>query len=218
MGIRDALLDIKSRLPSTVTLVAVSKFKSNEDILEAYNAGHRNFGENRPQELMKKMAELPADIRWHFIGHLQTNKIKMVIEQSHLIHSVNSERLFDELQKEAAKRGLVKDILLQLYIAKEETKKGLSENELTSILNKRKQNPNLRICGLMGMASFVDDMAIVRCEFANLKQRFEELKALEFSDNSHFSILSMGMSGDYNVAIEEGSTLIRVGSTIFGSR
>jgi len=218
MSIREALQDIKNRLPSTVTLVAVSKFKSNEDILEAYNAGQRDFGENRPQELMKKIAELPADIRWHFIGHLQTNKIKMVIDQNHLIHSVDSERLFNELNKEALKRGLVKDILLQLYIAKEESKQGLSSEELNAILIKRGDYPALRICGLMGMASFVDDMSVVRAEFANLKQKFEELKSSEFSNEPHFSILSMGMSGDYNVAIEEGSTLIRVGSTIFGSR
>ena len=218
MGIKDALLDIRKKLPLTVTLVAVSKFKSNEDILEAYNAGQRDFGENRPQELMKKMAELPADIRWHFIGHLQTNKIKMVIDQSHLIHSVDSERLFDELNREALKRGLVKDILLQLYIAKEESKQGLSSEELNAILIKRGDYPALRICGLMGMASFVDDMAIVGAEFASLKQKFEELKSSEFSNEPYFSILSMGMSGDYNVAIEQGSTLIRIGSTIFGSR
>ena len=218
MSIRESLQDIKNRLPSTVTLVAVSKFKSNEDILEAYSCGHRDFGENRPQELMKKMAELPADIRWHFIGHLQTNKIKMVIDKSHLIHSVDSERLFDELNREALKRGLVKDILLQLYIAKEESKQGLSSEELNAILIKRGDYPAMRICGLMGMASFVDDMAIVGAEFANLRQKFEELKSSEFSNDPHFSILSMGMSGDYNVAINQGSTLVRIGSTIFGSR
>jgi len=218
MNIKDAISDIKKRLPSTVTLVAVSKFKSNGDILEAYSAGQCDFGENRPQEFMKKAAELPADIRWHFIGHLQTNKIKMVIEQSHLIHSVDSERLFDELNKEALKRGLVKDILLQLYIAKEESKQGLSFEELNTILRKRGGYPALRVCGLMGMASFVDDMAIVRAEFANLKQKFEELKFSEFSNEPHFSILSMGMSGDYDIAIDQGSTLVRIGSTIFGSR
>ena len=215
MSIKDALRDIKDGLPLTVTLVAVSKFKSNEDILEAYNAGQRDFGENRPQELMKKMAELPSDIRWHFIGHLQTNKIKMVIAQSYLIHSVDSERLFDELNREALKRGLVKDILLQLYIAKEESKQGLSCEELNTILRKRGDYPALRICGLMGMASFVDDMSVVRAEFADLKQKFEELKSSEFSDDPYFSILSMGMSGDYNIAIEQGSTLVRIGSTIF---
>jgi len=218
MSIKDNLLEIRSKLPSTVTLVAVSKFKPNEDILEAYRAGQRDFGENRPQEMMKKISELPSDIRWHFIGHLQTNKIKMIIEHSHLIHSVDSERLFDELQKEAAKRELVKDILLQLYIAKEDSKQGLSEEELRSILNKRNQYPNLRICGLMGMASFVDDMAIVRSEFGALKQLFEELKSTLFVGEPHFSVISMGMSGDYNIAIEEGSTLVRVGSTIFGDR
>ena len=218
MSIKEALLGIRNGLPSSVTLVAVSKFKSNEDILEAYRAGQRDFGENRPQELMKKMVELPTDIRWHFIGNLQTNKIKMIIEGSHLIHSVSSERLFDELNKEALKRGFVKDILLQLYIAKEDSKQGLSLEELNTILAKRGDYPALRICGLMGMASFVEDMSIVRGEFAYLRSIFEQLKSSEFASQSHFSILSMGMSGDYGTAIEEGSTLVRIGSNIFGGR
>ena len=218
MSIADSLLEIKNGLPLTITLVAVSKFKPNEDIMEAYSAGQRDFGENRPQELMKKMSELPENIRWHFIGHLQTNKIKMIIEKSHLIHSVDSERLFDELQKEAAKRSLVKDILLQIYIAKEDNKQGLYAEELSTILEKRALSPNLRICGLMGMASFTDDMSTVRKEFASLKDIFDRLKASIFALDPNFSVLSMGMSGDYSVAIEEGSNMIRLGSTIFGSR
>ena len=218
MSIADNLSEIKKRLPSTVTLVAVSKFKSNEDILEAYNAGQRDFGENRPQELMRKIEELPNDIRWHFIGHLQTNKIKMIVEQSYLIHSVDSEKLFDELNKEAQKRGVVKDILLQLYIAQEDSKQGLSVEELDYILQKRRSCPALRICGLMGMASFVEDNSIVRGEFAYLKGIFDQLKSSEFISEQHFSVLSMGMSGDYKIAIEEGSTMVRIGSTIFGSR
>ena len=218
MSIADSLLEMKNGLPSTVMLVAVSKFKTNEDIMEAYNVGQRDFGENRPQELMKKMLELPEEIRWHFIGHLQTNKIKMIIEKSHLIHSVDSERLFDELQKEAAKRNLVKDILLQIYIAKEESKQGLSTEELNTILEKRALSPNLRICGLMGMASYTDDMSTVRKELASLKNIFDRLKSTIFVSESNFSVLSMGMSGDYDVAIEEGSNMIRLGSTIFGAR
>lgn len=210
---------ILENLPSETTLVAVSKFKSNESILAAYNYGLRDFGESRPQELSLKMGEIPyEDIRWHFIGHLQRNKIKMIIDKVYLIHSIDSEKLLAAVNKEAAKRDITVNCLLQIYIAKEDSKQGLSEEELDQLLSNLHSYSNVRICGLMGMASFTQDKSVVAAEFQSLHKIFNSLKQGVFANDEHFKELSMGMSGDYPIAIEHGATLVRVGSLIFGSR
>jgi pyridoxal phosphate enzyme (YggS family) len=209
---------INEILPSTVKLVAVSKFKSSNDILELYNMGIRDFAESRPQELSEKISILPNDINWHFIGHLQRNKIKMIIDRVDLIHSVDSIRLLDEINKIAISRGLIKNILLQPYIAKEETKQGLEIDELWSILNQKYNYPGVRICGFMGMASFTSNESIIESEFTNLKNLFEKAKTEFFLNDNFFQELSMGMSGDYTIAIKCGSTMVRIGSLIFGDR
>lgn len=209
---------ILKNLPSVTKLVAVSKFKSNESILEAYNYGLRDFGESRPQELEKKMDELPSDINWHFIGHLQTNKIKLLIDKAHLIHSIDSPKLLAAVNREAAKRDIVVNCLLQVYIANEDSKQGLSNQELEQIITNIKEYSNVRVCGLMGMASFTSDEGVVASEFASLKTIFDTLKCGTFANNVHFKELSMGMSGDYLTAIKHGSTLVRIGSLVFGDR
>lgn len=209
---------ILNNLPSETKLVAVSKFKPNESILEAYNYGLKDFGENRPQELSKKMDQLPSDINWHFIGHLQTNKIKMIIDKVHLIHSIDSEKLLAAVNREAAKRNIIVNCLLQLYIAQEDSKQGLSKEELEQIVLNISEYSNVRICGLMGMASFTANQKIVAQEFANLKMVFDTLRDGAFASNEQFKELSMGMSGDYLTAIELGSTLVRIGSLVFGDR
>ncbi|MFA6770109.1 MAG: YggS family pyridoxal phosphate-dependent enzyme [Bacteroidales bacterium] len=209
----DTILD---NLPSDSKLVAVSKLKSNELILEAYNYGLKDFGENRPQELSQKMAELPNDIRWHFIGHLQTNKIKMIIDKVHLIHSIDSQRLLAAVNRQATRRNIVVDCLLQVYIASEESKQGLSTEELEQIVSNIEEYANVRICGLMGMASFTSDKTIVASEFSNLKKIFDSLKGGALKNSDHFKELSMGMSNDYLTAIEYGTTLVRIGSLLFG--
>lgn len=205
-------------LPPSVKLVAVSKFKPAEEILEAHKAGIKDFGENRPQELKWKMDELPDDINWHFIGHLQTNKIKMIIDKVHMIHSVDSMRLFSEINREALKRGITVNCLLQVYIAAEDTKQGLSQEELNEILSVRENFGSVRICGLMGMASFTENQEVVRAEFRHLKNVFESAKSEYFGSDNNFCNISMGMSGDYSIAVEEGSTIVRIGSLIFGER
>lgn len=205
-------------LPPSVKLVAVSKFKPAEEILEAYKEGIKDFGENRPQELKWKMDELPDDINWHFIGHLQTNKIKMIIDKVHMIHSVDSMRLFSEINREALKRGITVNCLLQVYIAAEDTKQGLSQEELNEILSVRENFGSVRICGLMGMASFTENQEVVRAEFRHLKNVFESAKSEYFGSDNNFCNISMGMSGDYSIAVEEGSTIVRIGSLIFGER
>lgn len=209
---------ILNNLPSETKLVAVSKFKPNESILEAYNYGLKDFGENRPQELSKKMDQLPSDINWHFIGHLQTNKIKMIIDKVHLIHSIDSEKLLAAVNREAVKRNIIVNCLLQLYIAQEDSKQGLSQEELEQIVLNISEYSNVRICGLMGMASFTANQKIVAQEFANLKMVFDTLRDGAFASNEQFKELSMGMSGDYLTAIEFGSTLVRIGSLVFGDR
>lgn len=191
-----------------VTLVAVSKTKPVEDILELYGLGHRDFGENYVQELVDKEAQLPKDIRWHFIGHLQSNKVKYIAPFVHLIHGVDSFKLLQEIDKQAKKQNRIIDCLLQVYISKEETKFGLDENELAEVL--MSELVNARVCGLMGMASFTDDMDLVRNEFRNLKTLFDKQPKLQ--------TLSMGMSSDYKIAIEEGSNMVRIGSLLFGER
>jgi len=199
-----------------VTLVAVSKTKPVEDILDLYNLGHRDFGENYVQEMVTKTAQLPKDIRWHYIGHLQTNKVKLIAPFVQLIHGVDSLKLLEEINKQGERSGRVLDCLLQVHIAMEETKFGLDEGEL-DLLIKQFENlkmANVRICGLMGMASFTDDMNKVRQEFQNLKRIFDRLK----TNDSRLTTLSMGMSNDYKIAIEEGSNMLRIGSLIFGER
>ncbi|OFY41137.1 MAG: YggS family pyridoxal phosphate enzyme [Bacteroidetes bacterium GWF2_40_14] len=218
MTIVEAISEIQKELPPTVKLVAVSKFKSNEAILEAYAAGLRDFAENRPQELKNKMSDLPGDINWHFIGHLQTNKIKMIIDKVFMVQSIDNLRLAMEVNKEAEVRHIVKDCLIQIHIAREETKQGFSETELLESIIELKALSGIRICGLMGMASFIDDSLKVKSEFSTLRTLFLKLKDLYFKDCDYFREISMGMSGDYNLAIEEGSTIVRIGTKIFGNR
>ena len=218
MTLKENIYFIRKDLPPGVKLVAVSKFKPSEEILEAYKIGIKDFGENRPQELSKKMNELPEDIKWHFIGHLQTNKIKMIIDKIFLIHSVDSLKLLTEINKEAIKRDIMVNCLLQIYIASEETKQGLSEVELNEILNTKSSFTNINFKGLMGMASFTDNHDKVKGEFKYLKGLFNSIKQRYFADDSMFSELSMGMSGDFQIAVKEGSTLVRIGSLIFGER
>jgi len=218
MSVENNIIELIKELPSTVKLVAVSKFMPNELIMEAYNAGQRDFGENRPQELNRKISELPSDIRWHFLGHLQTNKIKMIIDGVSLIHSADSLRLISEIGKEAVKRGLVKDILIQQHISSESTKQGFSSHEMEEAAIIARETPGIRVCGVMGMATYTDDMEQVRGEFRGLRSTFERLKSSVFTNESTFEHVSMGMSGDFPLAIEEGSTIVRVGTRIFGSR
>jgi len=206
-----------------VTLVAVSKTKPVEEILELYDLGQRDFGENYVQELVEKYHELPKDIRWHFIGHLQSNKVKLIAPFIFLIHSLDSQKLLKEIDKEAKKNNRVIDCLLQVYIAKEETKFGLDEDELEEVMTNftdskvEKALKNICIKGLMGMASFTNDIEIIREEFRSLKSLFDKfLKWPTLTYES--SVLSMGMSADYQIAIEEGSNMVRIGSLLFGER
>lgn len=202
-----------------VTLVAVSKTKPVADIQALYDMGQRDFGENYVQELVEKQPQLPADIRWHFIGHLQSNKVKYIASFVQLIHGVDSLKLLKEINKQAAKHNRVIDVLLQVHIAKEETKFGLDAAELDQLLHAPELTGlnNIRIIGLMGMASFSDDLELVRSEFKSLKALFDKHSSLS-TVNCQLSTLSMGMSGDYKIAIEEGSNLVRIGSLLFGAR
>ncbi|TAL43973.1 MAG: YggS family pyridoxal phosphate-dependent enzyme [Chitinophagaceae bacterium] len=207
--------EIVRQLGAKVIIVAVSKTKPVEDILELYSLDHRDFGENYVQELVEKARQLSKDIRWHFIGHLQTNKVKFIAPFIHLIQGVDSFNLLKEINRQGEKNNRVIDCLLQVHIAQEETKFGLDENELKELLNdSMAQLPNVRICGLMGMASLTDDMNKVSSEFHYLKTLFDKLTA----HDSRLKILSMGMSSDYKIAIEEGSNMVRIGSLIFGER
>ncbi len=219
MSIKSNLNTINNTLPAHVKLIAVSKTKPVSEILEAYNAGQRAFGENKIQEMADKFQELPKDIEWHMIGHLQRNKVKYMSNFVHLIHGVDSLKTLKEINKQAIKNNRVINCLLQLKIAKEDTKFGLSFKEVEEILisEEFKNLANVNIQGLMGMASFTDDETIVRSEFKTLKNYFNNLK-IHNSTNFNPTIISMGMSGDYKIAIEEGSTMVRVGSAIFGTR
>lgn len=210
----------KANLPAQVQLVCVSKFHPISAIQEAYNTGQRIFGESKVQELMEKHAQLPSDIVWHFIGHLQSNKIKNLIPFVTLIHGVDSAKLLVEIDKEAKKHGCTVNCLLQVHIAQETTKFGFSREELLEFVESEigKQLQHVTICGLMGMATYTDNAAIIRKEFSGLKSLFDELKSTVFSTNELFKELSMGMSDDYKIAVEEGSTMIRIGSAIFGPR
>lgn len=200
-------------------LIAVSKTKPNEDLLAAYKTGQRAFGENKVQELARKSEELPNDIEWHMIGHLQRNKVKYLAPFIHLIHGVDSLRLLQEINKQAAKHDRVINCLLQVYIADEETKFGLSEEEVKELLRSEafKELNNIKVVGLMGMATNTDDQTQIRQEFRSLKTLFEELKTFS-SSNVEMNEISMGMTGDYQIACEEGSTMVRIGSAIFGAR
>jgi hypothetical protein len=218
--IKENLDKIKKEIPSRVTLIAVSKTKPPEIILDAYQQGHRIFGENKVQELTSKYDALPKDIEWHMIGHLQTNKVKYIAPFVKVIHSVDSLKLLNKINKEAAKNNRIIDCLFQLHIADEESKYGFEFEELKDIINTPdfESLNNIRAIGLMGMATFTDDRDKVREEFKNLNHYFTVLKEHYFKNNDAFAQLSMGMSDDYQIAIEEGSTMIRVGSSIFGAR
>ena len=216
MSIPNNLQNIKSQLPSNVTLVAVSKTKPVADLMEAYEAGQRIFGENKIQEMTEKWEEMPKDIQWHMIGHVQTNKVKYMAEYVSLIHGVDSLKLLKEINKQAKKNDRVIDVLLQMHIAEEETKFGLDDDELNEIVNQIQTDKfeNVKIIGLMGMATFTENQNQIKKEFLHLKSIFDKLQ----TSNSNLQTLSMGMSGDYKLAIECGSTMIRIGSSIFGSR
>ncbi len=220
MHIKENLTKLRESIPEHVEIVAVSKTKPVEDILKAYEAGHRAFGENKAQELISKQPELPEDIQWHYIGHLQTNKVKYIVPFVSLIHSIDRLKLFKIINKEARKTGQVVDGLLQFHIAEEDTKFGLSLNEARDILSSEvyKNAENVNIKGVMGMATFTDDKVQIRREFKELKRIFDTLKAEFFTDNTEFQHISAGMSSDYPIAIEESSTIVRLGSVIFGSR
>ena len=218
--VKENLEKIRKTVPEGVVLVAVSKTKPVEDLQEAYDAGQRVFGENHALEMRDKHEVLPQDIDWHFIGHLQTNKIKYIISYVKLIHSIDTFNLLQAVNKEAVKHNVVVDCLLQFHIAEEETKFGLNMEEAEEMLNSDifKAMKNVRICGVMGMATNTDNMAQVRKEFKHLKEIFNALKSKYFADCEWFKEISMGMSHDYQIAIEEGSTMVRVGSKIFGER
>lgn len=215
MSIQENIQNLHEQLPENVTLIAVSKTKPVEALKEAYQAGQRHFGENKIQEMSDKYAVLPKDILWHMIGHVQTNKVKYMAEFVHLIHGVDSLRLLQEINKQAARYNRVIHCLLQKDIADEETKFGLNADEISAILTHQIQAlPNVKVVGLMGMATFTDDQAQIRQEFATLKATFNQMQII----HPDLQILSMGMSGDYQIAIEEGSTMVRIGSAIFGER
>ncbi len=220
MDIVANLNQIKSELPEGVKLVAVSKTKPNEDIMSAYNAGHKVFGENKVQDLVRKYEELPKDTEWHFIGHLQSNKVKYIVPFVYLIHAVDSFKLLKVINKEGMKNNKVINCLFQMHIAEEETKFGMSFGELTDILNadEFKELKFIKIKGLMGMATNTSDKNQVRKEFSYLKSCFDKLGAVFFKGDTNFKYLSMGMSGDYKIAVEEGANIVRVGSLIFGAR
>lgn len=220
MMITENIEKIKATVPANARLIAVSKTKPVEDLQEAYAAGQRLFGENKALEMRDKHAVMPNDIEWHFIGHLQTNKIKYIMPFVSLIHSIDSLNLLKAVDKEASKQGRVVDCLLQFHVASEETKFGLSMNEAEDLLESEdyKSMKNIRIVGVMGMATNTPDEDLIRKEFRQLKQIHTDLKKRYFADEDSFKELSMGMSHDYMIALEEGSTLVRVGSSIFGAR
>lgn len=220
MGVTENIDEIQANLPANVRLIAVSKTKPAELLLEAYAHGQRAFGENKVQEMVWKYEELPKDIEWHFIGHLQSNKIKYIAPFVHMIHGVDSFKLLKAVDTEAKKVGRVIPCLLQFYIAEEESKFGLSIEEAVEMLNSDefKILENVKICGVMGMATYTEDENQIRKEFTSLKTYFDKLKSEYFINDADFKEVSMGMSGDYLIAIDTGSTMVRIGSTIFGER
>lgn len=219
MSIKENLLEIKSELPENVTLVAVSKTKPVSELMEAYAAGQRIFGENKIQEMADKFEQMPKDIEWHMIGHVQTNKVKIMASFVSLVHGVDSLKLLEEIDKQAQKNNRVIDCLLQIHIAEEDTKFGLNESELFEILQSEtfKNLKNIQVKGLMGMATFTENEDQIKKEFTILKQLFDKVNSLS-TTNYLLSIISMGMSGDYKIAIGCGSTMVRIGSSIFGNR
>ncbi|PXY47183.1 YggS family pyridoxal phosphate-dependent enzyme [Flavobacterium hydrophilum] len=227
-SIKQNLLQIKTSMPEHVTLVAVSKTKPVSDLIQAYEAGQRIFGENKIQEMVDKYEQMPKDIQWHMIGHVQSNKVKFMAPFVNLIHGVDSLKLLQEINKQALKNSRIIDCLLQIYIAEEETKFGLDEKELLELLSSSefKEMKNIRILGLMGMATFTENQNQIKKEFLHLKSIFDSLQNKDAQcrdtqqciSTAHFSTISMGMSGDYQLAIECGSTMVRIGSSIFGGR
>ena len=220
MSIADEVRRIASELPSGVKLVAVSKFHPVEKLMQAYDAGQRLFGKSRVQELAQKVGAMPSDVQWHFIGHLQTNKVRQLVPHVHLIHSVDSLKLLQCINKEAARIDRVVDVLLQVHVAQEVEKFGFAIDELEALANEGQlaAMPNVRVVGLMAMATNTDDEAEIRKEFAEAHRAFEYLKQGCYRNNAEFCELSMGMSDDYHLAIAEGSTMVRIGTTIFGIR
>ena len=220
MSIAGQILQLRNSLPQEVSLLAISKYQPIEALQEAYDAGQRMFGENHIQEMAAKAAVLPKDIEWHFTGQVQTNKIKYMASFVSLIHAVDSFRLLREIDKHAAKHNRTIDCLLQIHIAQEETKYGLTVEECRQLLATEpwRELKHIRIAGLMAMGSNTDDMAQVRSEFRRMRQLFDELKVAYFADEPSFAQLSEGMTDDYLIAIEEGSTIVRIGSMIFGER
>lgn len=226
--ITENILSIRQELPSGVELVAVSKFKSEEEIMEAYAAGQRVFGESRPQELREKAVSMPKDIQWHFIGHLQSNKIKMTVPYARLIHSVDSSRLLFEIEHWCRQNGFTADVLLEMHIASEESKQGFSREEVLGLLDsmeKARQAGNAdgyvqktKLRGVMGMASLTDDEAVIRREFGGLVSVFEEIRSMNSPLVDKFDLKSLGMTNDYNIAVGMGSNMVRVGTKIFGPR
>jgi pyridoxal phosphate enzyme (YggS family) len=219
MSIQDNLLQIKQSLPASVTLVAVSKTKPVADLMQAYEAGQRIFGENKIQEMVEKYEQMPKDIAWHMIGHVQTNKVKFMVPFVSLIHGVDSLKLLEEINKQALKNKRIIDCLLQIHIAEEETKFGLNETELIELLQSDtfKNLHNIKVIGLMGMATFTENQSQIRKEFQHLKTIFDNNQQ-PTTNNCQLTTLSMGMSGDYQLAIECGSNMVRIGSSIFGGR
>lgn len=219
MSIKNNLLNIKSAIPEYVILVAVSKTKPVSELMEAYDAGQRIFGENKIQEMSDKWEQMPKDIQWHMIGHVQTNKVKFMAPYVSLIHGVESIKLLQEINKQAKKHNRIIDCLLQVFIADEETKFGLDEKELNELLSSTEfqQLQNIKIIGLMGMATFTNNQNQIKKEFLHLKSIFDTLKVLN-TEHCQLNTISMGMSGDYQLAIECGSTMVRIGSSIFGNR
>ncbi|MBO9585168.1 MAG: YggS family pyridoxal phosphate-dependent enzyme [Flavobacterium sp.] len=217
MSIQSNLNTIKATLPEHVTLVAVSKTKPVSDLMQAYEAGQRIFGENKIQEMTEKWEQMPKDIQWHMIGHVQSNKVKFMAPYVTLIHGVDSLKLLQEINKQALKNKRIIDCLLQIYIAEEESKFGLDKKELNELLTSPefKELKNIRILGLMGMATFTEDQNQIKKEFTHLKSIFDSIQKLQIVD---LKTISMGMSGDYQLAIECGSTMVRIGSSIFGGR
>ena len=220
MSIAENIRNLKTVIPSHICVIAISKTKSEAEILEVYNQGHRIFGEKKVQELIAKQPRLPADIHWHFVGHLQSNKVKYLAPFVSMIHSVDSLKLLQVIDKEAEKNDRVIPCLLQVHLSQEESKFGLSENEITEMLASEAYAAlaNIRIAGVMGMATYTDNEEQIRSDFRRLKDIFQSLKNMNFTGDEYFREISMGMSGDYKIAIEEGSTMIRVGTLIFGVR
>jgi len=220
MSIEANLKSIKQQLPQNVALVAVSKTKPITDLMQAYKAGQRIFGENKIQEMTAKWQEMPKDIEWHMIGHVQTNKVRLMTPFVSLVHGVDSFKLLSEIDKQAKKAGRTIDCLLQMFIADEQTKFGLDENELVEILQSDafRNLKNIKVKGLMGMATFTENQSQIKSEFTHLKTIFDTISTFPKTDNFEPEILSMGMSGDYKLAISCGSTMVRIGSSIFGNR